>query len=582
MCPSVLKLIVLGVLIAVQARAQMTVAQKLLDFQQLVAVYAKQYAPYEWKRDAIGFDLLQIDPWLERVRRSKDDLEFLELCTEYVSSLQDGHSQFVLPSKFAADSGLYVDLFEGKLLVERVDRTLLPLARFPIREGDEIVMVDGKPARDWIEDLKRFSPAGNPRARARFAADLLTYRPQYQFPRAHERESSRFAFRLRDGRIRTLDIPWVTSGTPLTGIGPVPDPIIRLNTGAMPTDGQHLKTAEHAEAEAEDPAPDPMRFRGLPELRRAKVNLRAVRGIGAVQPLFAMPSGFTQRLGRQRDLIFSGTYTHSGVRIGFIRVGFMSDPGNPFVGSQQVTQLASEVRYMQANTDGLIVDVMRNPGGDPCFAQDMSSLLIPYRFRFPGAEIRATRDWILRFEDQIDALRSSGAESWITDLLTAMLGDVRGAYSENRGRTGPLPTCDLSLEAGPARDQRGNVLAYSKPLLVLVDDFTASAAEMFAAAIQDNGRGKVFGVPTMGAGGTVSSFQPTGWYSETGALVTTSLLVRPQMIRSEEYPVAPYLENIGIRPDLAGDVMTAENLMTQGRPFVEAFTEAMLEQIRGN
>ena len=45
-------------------RAQLLPDQKLLDFQQLAALYAKQYAPYEWKRDALKIDLLQLSPWL--------------------------------------------------------------------------------------------------------------------------------------------------------------------------------------------------------------------------------------------------------------------------------------------------------------------------------------------------------------------------------------------------------------------------------------------------------------------------------------------------------------------------------------
>ncbi|HTM49698.1 MAG TPA: hypothetical protein VL285_13480, partial [Bryobacteraceae bacterium] len=51
------------VCLAVPGYAQLLPEQKLLDFQQLAALYAKQYAPYEWKRDALGVDLFQIGPW---------------------------------------------------------------------------------------------------------------------------------------------------------------------------------------------------------------------------------------------------------------------------------------------------------------------------------------------------------------------------------------------------------------------------------------------------------------------------------------------------------------------------------------
>ena len=52
--------------------AQLLPDQKLLDFQQLAALYAKQYAPYEWKRDVLNVDLLQLAPWLDQVRATKD------------------------------------------------------------------------------------------------------------------------------------------------------------------------------------------------------------------------------------------------------------------------------------------------------------------------------------------------------------------------------------------------------------------------------------------------------------------------------------------------------------------------------
>ena len=47
---------------------QLTPDQKLADFMQLSGLYAKHYAPYEWKRDVLGFDLYQVKPWLDKTR----------------------------------------------------------------------------------------------------------------------------------------------------------------------------------------------------------------------------------------------------------------------------------------------------------------------------------------------------------------------------------------------------------------------------------------------------------------------------------------------------------------------------------
>src|SRR2546425_7930005 len=112
------------VLMASAAHAQLLSEQKLLDFEQLAALYAKQYAPYEWKRDALKVDLLQLAPWLNRVRNTKTDIEFYEVCAEYVTSLNDAHSQFFLPTDFQADLLFEVDLYDGKALVDFIDPSI--------------------------------------------------------------------------------------------------------------------------------------------------------------------------------------------------------------------------------------------------------------------------------------------------------------------------------------------------------------------------------------------------------------------------------------------------------------------------
>ena len=49
---------------ATAAFSQLTTDQKVSDFLNVVAVYDKNYGPYDWKREALGFDLLDISPVL--------------------------------------------------------------------------------------------------------------------------------------------------------------------------------------------------------------------------------------------------------------------------------------------------------------------------------------------------------------------------------------------------------------------------------------------------------------------------------------------------------------------------------------
>src|SRR5262249_48511791 len=164
----------------------MTVDQKVADFQQLAATYAKNYGPYEWKIASQGFDLLNIKPWLDRVRQSKDDLAFQELCTEYVASLNDAHDLVAFPSDFSASLGFTVDIYDGKVLIDSINRTRLPVANFPFAIGDELVSVDGQSVEDLIRAFSKYSIAANSRSTRRSAANRITTRFQQLMPHAHE------------------------------------------------------------------------------------------------------------------------------------------------------------------------------------------------------------------------------------------------------------------------------------------------------------------------------------------------------------------------------------------------------------
>lgn len=118
------------------AFAQLTQEQKLTDFRQLASLYAKHYAPYEWKRDVARFDLYDITPWLARVAATRTDLEFYEACVEYVAKLNDGHDLFEVPSDFVATLGFSLDLFDNRPMVYAINRRDLPASSYPIAIGD--------------------------------------------------------------------------------------------------------------------------------------------------------------------------------------------------------------------------------------------------------------------------------------------------------------------------------------------------------------------------------------------------------------------------------------------------------------
>jgi len=566
------------------ASAQMTVDQKVSDFTQLAATYAKNYGPYEWKVQTQNFDLFKVKTWLDKVKASKDDFEFMVICADYVAALNDAHDLITFPSDFQAYLGFGVDLFDGVYLIESINTQQLRPTTYPFQVGDELVSVDGVAAAKWVQDNRRYGTSANTRSTARYTSQYLTFRPQSLIPDAvNLPDRASVVIKRQSGATETYSIPWAKSGTPVYAVGPVPG----LNFNAdKPVIGRTLRRQDVTDIPTDDPAPDidvqyhaaPIRELSALRLPESKMPqaIKDVLGIEQVAPLFSYPTGFTQRLGRSGfDYFASGTITVNGSRIGYIRIPTFL----PSSTTAALNSFVSEVTYMQANTDGLILDVMRNPGGDACYPEVMMQYLIPTRFRTIGYEIRATAYWLGLFSYYLDLDQSFGAPTWIIKTDQALLDGMKQAYSENRGRTGPIPICGYSLDVDPATDRTGKVTGYSKPIMVVTDEMSASAAEVFAAIFQDNKRGLVYGMRTMGAGGNVSQMTGTT-FSEATITVTDSLMNRKSPVVTTDNPTAPYVENIGVRPDVQVDFMTKDNLINKGKTFATGLFNDMAKYIQ--
>ena len=550
--------------------AQLTLDQKFSDFQALAGLYAKRYGPYEWKRDALGVDLLNIGPWLAKVQATKDDLDFFEVMSEYVASLNDAHDVYRLPANFQASMGFTVDIYDGKLLVDSVNRTLLPQGGFGMKVGYELVSIDDVDAQTILDGLLRYEIAANPRSTRRLAASLLTLRPQSLMPHAADvPDASLVLFRGPGGVLELYRIPWIKTGVALTSVG------------RYVTPGSMVQAARGPARDPDDPADTPEYLQVLARLQNCQLPDRAVSGFGAQAPVFAaaMPAGFTQRLGKTAaEVFYSGTFDAGGHKIGFIRIPSFS----PASTTAALTAFQNEIAFFQANTEGLVIDDMRNPGGSVSYLNAILSYVMPSKWRSIPFQLRATSEWVISISSSVVGATAAGAPQSIIDLLNAIKNEIVTANGQLRGHTNPIPLDDVVVDRDPAMDSKGNIIAYTKPILVLVDEMSASAGDAFAATIQDNGRAPLLGWRTMGAGGNVEGWE-AGTYSLGSTTVTEGLMIRKDNVVTGEYPAAPYVENIGVRPDIVVDYMTADNLIQKGKPFVDSFVAAILAQIqKGN
>src|SRR5262245_5177400 len=130
-----------------------------------------------------------------------------------------------MTSSFRANLGMTVDIFDGKVLIDSINRAQLPLATYPFQIGDEVVSVDGVSAEDWIARISTWRQYGNPATTRRFAATQITLRSQPTFPRAAEIGSSaQVEIRRASGAVERYTIPWTKTGLPVTTVGPTPFP----------------------------------------------------------------------------------------------------------------------------------------------------------------------------------------------------------------------------------------------------------------------------------------------------------------------------------------------------------------------
>ena len=313
-----------------------------------------------------------------------DDLDFQEVLIEYVASLNDAHDYVAFPTFFSVSLGLSVDIYDGKVLIDAINRTTLPASQYPFVVGDEVVSVDGQPVGLLIRSFRKYAISANQRSTDRTAASRIVSRNQQIMPHIPELgDSASVVIRQTStGATTTYTIPWSKIGIPLTSQGPVPSPgrwkSIPRSAAIQSEEASTLPELGPAETSGLSLAASPSLYgvvdviatdNTLPSYMRPVAPLLnvavgqdyySVLNFGSRFPIYGPPPGFVLRLGASpNDFFLSGTYVANGVRIGLIRIPTMSPPNIPLA----LQQLDQEIAYFNQNTDGLVVDVMRNPGG---------------------------------------------------------------------------------------------------------------------------------------------------------------------------------------------------------------------------
>jgi hypothetical protein len=155
-----------------------------------------------------------------------------------------------------------------------------------------------------------------------------------------------------------------------------------------------------------------------------------------------------------------------------------------------------------AGADVLVLDLTQNPGGSAGLANAFATLLTDRPVRTAVGALHADTLWVQEF---LAAARTAKVAA-DRATFTARAQAVQDALDAGDFLTPPVPFTGVSLH----KDFLGkNVLDpntnanWTKPVLLLTDELSFSACDMFPAVLRQNGIAESFGERTGGGGGNV-------------------------------------------------------------------------------
>jgi C-terminal processing protease CtpA/Prc len=538
-----------------------TTAEALTDYDEMVTEFRTLYGALERKQDLydFSFDELASDT-RAKLAAATSEGEFLGIFNQFIARFEDAHLA-ILNGAPADDSYAYtlplrVMPIEDTYVVYWVDPTFEDA---PFARGDELLTIDGEPAAKAAQRFSSYDGAPNAKFLAHLAANYLTRRPVYLS--GDLRDGQSVALTLRDAHGKKHDVTLTWHQTPHV-LPPVP----------VAAAGEHHRIAFSRAAQLV--ATDELTELGAPVpffMTRQVVDTYGIHG-GIVPSALAVQM-FDVNPGLVQTPPYNAyIYTYCDTRILLLRLSDYAPTYDNATDEQAITANLAWLRallYDQASqVDGLVLDQTHNPGGDLEFAHDVLALLAKQAVPGVVQKMHGDRMWIQAYLDAAQQVRSRSSEDNPEEAveLEGYAHQIDLAYSNGVALTDPLPFPEIpdTIEPDP--------VAWTKPVLVLADEMSASCADTVPLVVKADGLGTLFGARTMGAGGTVETvaYLPNTNY---GLYLSRGLLtVRDP---SGAYPEDRFIEDHGVAPDIAYE-HTLADFRAGYVGYVRAFSDAMV------
>ena len=245
----------------------------------------------------------------------------------------------------------------------------------------------------------------------------------------------------------------------------------------------------------------------------------------------------------------------SGKKIGYIRLPSYETPNNELITSVFVDMITK----MQAETDALVIDEMNNPGGSVFYVYALASHLSAQPMLLPPHRVKLTQGIVVDATTNIAALKDIKTDADATTaigntadgyVVTAVLAKKMLNYYQTvvaQWQAGKTLTDPIALYLDQTEPQTAS--AYTKPILLLVNELDFSGGDFFPAILQDNKRVTIMGVRTAGAGGFIQEVDFPNQMGISYISLTGSIAVR-----QNQNPI----ENLGVTPDVVYPIKASD------------------------
>jgi len=469
---------------AVQIRAD----QRIEDFDQLVSWIRNDYGPMEFKRTVLGVDFESITKkYRDAVTSGGSDEDFRYLLARYVGEFRDAHCTLRYPTKTVANLGFIADLVSDSVVIDIIDRSLLPADEFPFERGDVILSWDRRSPLAVAQELSRYLNVSYDPTGLRAGVFFLAHRKVSRVPLPTDPVTLSIQ-RRATGVVETVTLNWNFK-----------EPEVKVNP-AMPA-GLSDMCSEQSRIQP------PSSAKLIPDVPFTAFSFESPKG-----------------------------------RIGFIRIPHyypQNDRGEE-VAQERFDQYQRVIEEFERTTEGLIIDQDFNCGGSVVFVNKMVSLFYDRPFQPAAFAFRAS-------SDQVRGLRSQLNKFSVVDEgyfeFKSVVDEIERTLKRGDLMTKPLPMrgfMEVKLNMPGGNWIQPNAIRYTKPIVLLINEMSGSGGDLFPALLQDFGRARLLGTRTMGAGGHLWDDPHLQLkHSRAEVNLTRSMIYRPSGRPIENYGVEP-------------------------------------------